>query len=122
MRGPPRPRGAVVGLACARPTLRLRERSRTSRTRRTPSQRPAPRRPDEAAQRRQVDGVHVLLVALLLGGLQDHRVVAEARVVDEQAERLQAELAAADVGVAIDAAPERAQAVVDAQTAPPAPP
>ena len=47
-----------------------------------------------------------------LGSFQEHRELAKPAIVEEQTEWLQAEAAAADVGVAVDPAAERLLAVV----------
>src|SRR5437588_472221 len=61
----------------------------------------------------QVDRVHVLVVAFDLRRLQHHRPVAKTRIVDQQAKRLDAEMSAANMSVAINPAAVRLEAVVD---------
>jgi hypothetical protein len=51
----------------------------------------------QIAKRRQIDDVHVLAGLSLLGRLENHRVPAKAAVIDEQAKRLQAQAALADM-------------------------
>lgn len=72
---------------------------------------------NQGAESAQVDHVEVFAVFLALGGFEIHWEVAESPVAQEQAEGLEAEVTAADVGVAIDAAAEGFFRVVEVQGA-----
>src|SRR5262245_5212150 len=68
--------------------------------------------PDQSAQRPQVNRVELLPIFFSLRRFQIHRDGGKTRVIEEMAERFQAQFAGADSGVAIDAAPELAEAVI----------
>ena len=70
----------------------------------------------------QVDGIEIRAVLHPLGCLQDHRDRTEPGVTDDPAKRLQAQMPAADAGVAIDPAPALATAVVEVPDPDPADP
>ena len=77
---------------------------------------------DQPAQCRQIDRVHVHLVTFFLRGFQDHRMPPKARIVDQQPKRLQSHLTPADMGMPIDLAAKRTQAVVHVKRLEPAKP
>src|SRR5262245_23233497 len=74
----------------------------------------------QAAQGPQVNRVHRAAVGVLLGRFQNHGPGAEARVVDQKAERLQAQAAAADGGMAVYPAAARLETVIEVKQPKPA--
>ena len=70
---------------------------------------------DQALQRAEVDGVHLLAITLLLFRFEVHREVLETHVIQEPAEGFEAELAFADVLVPVHAAAKLLLAVVEMQ-------
>src|SRR5207244_1518800 len=73
----------------------------------------------QPAQNLQIDRVHVGAVIRFFRRLQDHGMLVETRIVDEQAEWLKTELAFADVGVPVNPAAQRLEAIVDVKRAQP---
>jgi len=67
---------------------------------------------NEPNQNREIPGVQVLFVFDSLGCLQDHGQIAEARIVDQVAKRLEPHLPYANTGMAVDAAAASPNAVV----------
>src|SRR5262245_3384457 len=74
----------------------------------------------QPSQHTEVNSVHVATGSVFLGRLQDHRPVAEAWIVDQQAERFRAQTALADRCVPIDPAAPRFEAIVDVKDLEPA--
>src|SRR5262249_3290311 len=68
---------------------------------------------NQPAEHAEIDRVHILPVYFFLRRLQYHRPIPKPRVVHQEPERLQADFALADVGMAIDPATERLAAVFE---------